>query len=223
MTADDVYVLMQFCCNKAQQGYLPPDKFNLVINVGMRSWISYILGDFQQYRPGRPIANIELGNNEVVRQRIAPTIYGYILNVNPITGISPYPGDYIQTDTMYSIYGHKRIRYAENTRLDSMYNSKIDPIATNPIYLLEDTNFQFYPETIWQAKLRYVKDPPDIHWGYTLDGNGRPIYDPSTSVDPIFDNTVMLEIIVRSLKIVGTNLQLEAVMQYANDVKNLGQ
>lgn len=222
MTVDEVYSIMKFAVKKNQNGSLPPARFNEVINVGMRSWIAWILGNFQTYQPGRPIARVELGNNSVVRQRLTPTIYGYILNVDS-QGVSPYPHDYLQTDTMYSIYGYKRIRYAENNQLDSYYNSTIDPIASNPIYLIEDDNFQFYPTTVWQAKLRYVRDPQDIKWGYTLDSNDRPVYNPATSVDPIFDNLVMMEIICRSLQLVGVNLQLGVVIQYSQEIKNQGQ
>lgn len=222
MTVDEVYTLMKYVINKTQNGDLPPSKFNSVINVGMRSWIAWILGNFQTYQPGRPISRVELGNNSVVRQRLTPTIYGYILPIDS-QGISPYPHDYLQTDTMYSFYGYKRIRYAENNQLDSYYNSTIDPIATNPIYLIEDDNFQFYPTTLWQAKLRYVRDPQDIIWGYTLDSKNRPVYNPATSTDPIFDNLTMLEIIVRALALVGVNLQLGVVMQYAEQIKQGGQ
>lgn len=223
MTVDDIFKVMLFAIKKNQNGSLKPDDFNRVINVGMRSWIAWILGDFQTYQPGRPISKVELGNNSVVRQRLTPCIYGYILNIDATTGISPYPGDYLQTDTMYSIYGVKRIRYTENNQLHSAYNSVIDPIATNPIYLIEDDNFLFYPSTQWQAKLRYVKDPPDIHWGSTPDIHGRLVYDPATSVDPIFDNLTMMEIIVRALALVGVNLQLNTVIAYSNEIKNQGQ
>lgn len=223
MTVDEVYSIMKFAVKKNQNGDLPPDRFNDVVNVGMRSWISWMLGSFQTYQPGRPIARVELGNNSVVRQRLAPTIYGYTLSVHSIYGTSNYPHDYLQTDTLYSIYGVKRIRYVENNRLDSFFNSTIDPIATNPIYLLEDTNFQFYPVTQYQAKLRYVRDPQDIHWGYTEDIHGRPVYSKALSTDPIFDNLTILEIIVRALQLVGVNLQLGVVMQYSQEIKNQGQ
>lgn len=223
MTADDCYKLMQYIIAKNQNGYLKPDDFDRVINSGMRSWIAWILGDFQQYQPGRPIAKVELGNNEIVRQRLTPCIYGYILNVSSIYGTSPYPGDYLQTDTMYSIYGVKRIRYIDNDKLDGVFNSVIDPIAINPVYLLESDRFQFYPTSIWQAKLRYVRDPQNIHWGFTTDINGRTVYDPLTSVNPIFDNLSIMEIISRALRMVGVNLQVGAVIQYAEEIKNEGQ
>lgn len=222
MNVDEVYRLMKFIANVNQQGYFGPDKFRLVINQGQRAYQSHLLGSFEQYTPGRPVARVELGQNSVVRQRLAPTIYGYILSVDA-QGQSPYPHDYIQTDTMYSIYGVKRIRNVQQNQLDATYNSTIDPLATNPIYLIEDTNFQFYPTTTYQAKLHYVRNAPDIVWGYTLDGNNRPVYDPATSVDPVWDNAAMMDIIARALGELGIHLQSSAVVQFAAEQKNQGQ
>jgi hypothetical protein len=227
MDINDWYVLMQFIINKNQQGYLPPSRFNIVINQGSRAYQSYLLGSFQQYTPGRPISRVELGNNRTVRQRLAPTIYGYNLAISPY-GASPYPADFLQVDAMWSIYGisiysHKRIRYAEQNALDSYYNSVIDPITTNPIYLLEDTYFQFYPENQYTARLHYVRDVPEMVWASTPDVNNRPIYDAVNSVQSIWDDLAMGDIVARALLLVGINLQAQQVIAYSNELKQQGQ
>src|SRR5690349_15786331 len=110
MDINDWYELTKYIINKNQQGFLSPAKFNMVINQGSRSYQSWLLGSFQQYTPGRPVARVELGNNRTVRQRLAPVIYGYVLDINSTTGKSNYPSDFLQVDSMYSIYGVKRIR-----------------------------------------------------------------------------------------------------------------
>lgn len=223
MNIDDWYVLMQKIGNKNQQGYLSPEDFNDFINQGSRSYQSFLLGSFQQYTPGRPVARVELGNNRTVRQRLAPTIYGYILSINSTTGQSNYPGDFLQVDSMYSIYGVKRIRYAQQNQLDSFYNSVIDPIATNPIYLIEDTNFQFYPTTTYQAKLSYVRDAPEMRWGYTLDGDGLPVYSAGESIQPVWDTVAMFDILSRALKLFGVSLQAQQIIAFSEEIKNQGQ
>lgn len=225
MTVNDVYELIKYIANKNQQGYISPSQFNLIINQAQTSYVSWLLGSFQQYQAGRPIAKVELGQNSVVRQRLSPAIYNYILNLDN-NGRSPYPSDYIQTDAMWTIYGLKRIRYTEQDALYSVFNSVIDPVNnTNPVYLIENDAFQFYPTNLiyGQAKMSYVRNPNPIVWGYTLDGNNRPVYNSATSSDPIWDDTSMLDIIVRALKMVGVNLQSGAVLQYASEVQNMGQ
>ena len=222
MDVNETYELMQYIIAKNQQGYLSPDEFNLTINQAQRSYQSYLLGSFQTYMPGRPVAKVELGQNSVVRQRLSPSIYNYNLSVDG-TGFSPYPGDYLQADAMWSIYGNNRIRYVQQDALYSFYNSVIDPITTNPIYLIEDVGFRFYPVTTATAKLSYVRNAPDMVWGYTDDINGNPVYNPLSSTQPIWDDASMLEIIARALRMVGVNLQSAVVSQYAEEIKNQGQ
>ena len=222
MTADDVYVLMMYILNKNQQGYFGPADFFTAINQGQRSYQSWLLGSFQTYTPGRPISKVELGQNSVVRQRLTPTIYKVPLAVDS-NGNCPYPADYIQSDSMYTTTGNKRIRNVQQNSLDENINSTIDPVATNPIYLIEDTGFQFYPVSIATAKLSYIGNAPDIIWGYTEDEDGIPVYNPATSQHPVWSNAAMMDIIERALKIAGVNLQNGAVLQYANDLKLNGQ
>jgi hypothetical protein len=223
MTINEVYQIVLYSTAKnLSQGYVSPDDFNLTINQAQKSYVSYLLGSFQQYMPGRAVARVEFGQNTIVRTRLAPIIYWDNLTVDP-TGFCPYPDDYLQSDAMFTADGYERIRAVQQDSLYSFYNSKIDPVATNPIYILEDTGFHFFPENIGTAKLSYVANPPDMIWAYTLDANGIPIYDSATSTQPVWDDASILEIIVRALAIIGVNLQLNVVEQYSMAIKNQGQ
>lgn len=223
MTVDDVYQIVLYACKKnKQQGYVSPTDFQIIINQGQRSYAASLLGSFPQYTPGRPIARVELGQNSVIRERLTPIIYGYNLPVDA-SGFSPYPANYLQTDSMWSIYGYQRIRYADQHKLASIYNSVIDNIATNPIYLLEDRGFRFYPQSTATARLNYVKECPDMIWGYTLDSNGIEVYNAATSTQPVWDSVALYDIIVRALLLVGVNLNAQVLMQYANEIKSSGQ
>jgi hypothetical protein len=221
MNVNDVYKLVQFIANKNQQGYINPSQFNLIINQAQNSYTSFLLGSFQQYTPGRPIARVELGNNSVVRQRLTPIIKAATLTIDG-TGFSPYPSDYVQVDAIRTD-SLQRVRFVQQDSLYSYYNSVIDPVATNPIYLLEDTGLRFYPATLGSARLSYISDPVDIVWAYTLDANGRPVYDQANSVDPVWHVTSILEIVTRALSMVGVNLQAGAISQYAQEIKANGQ
>jgi hypothetical protein len=221
MNVNDMYRICQFAVNKAQNGYLTPSEFNLTINQAQVSYQDYLLGEFQQYQYGRPQARINYSQNQNIRQRLTPLLVETTLTINSTTGQSPYPADYVQTD-MVITSSFNRVRYVQQDALYSFYNSQIDPIATNPIYLLEPTGFQFYPVTLGSAILTYVKDAPEIVWAYTT-VNGRPVYSSGTSVQPVWDNVDLLEIIARALKLIGLNLQDGQVQQYANQVTQTGQ
>jgi hypothetical protein len=220
MNVNDMYRICQFAVNKAQNGYLTPSEFNLTINQAQVSYQDYLLGEFQQYQYGRPQARINYSQNENIRQRLSPLITSATLTING-SGEAAYPADYVQADTIITT-AFNRVRFAQQDTLYSYYNSQIDPIATNPIYLLEPAGFQFYPVTLGSAILTYIKDAPEIVWAYTT-VSGRPVYSSGTSVQPVWDNVDLLEIIARALKLIGLNLQDGQVQQYANQVTQTGQ
>ena len=220
---NDVYKIVLYAVGKnLQQGYVSPEDFNLVINQAQKSYTSYLLGSFQQYAPGRPEARVEFGQNSVIRQRLIPIIYTTNLSID-VTGFSPYPSDYLQTDAMWSYYGYDRIREIQQNQFYGVYNSKIDPIASWPVYMIENDGFRFFPNNIGQAKMSYVMNPPDMVWGYTLDVNGVPVYNAAGSVQPVWGDASILEIIVRALRIIGVNLDYNQVSGYAVQIENQGQ
>ena len=228
MTANDVYELVLYAASKnLQQGYISPDDFNnIIMPLGQKSYLDYLLGQYQKYQIQRPIPPVQFGQNERVRQSIAPLIYNIILNptltADGFTGIATYPSDFEYNDAMWSENGLYNIKFIQQDRLSSYYRSVIDPIAQNPVYLEREEGFWFVPN-VAAARMSYVRKPPPIHWGYVLDGNGVPVYNPATSQDPIWSDTDILQVIVRGLAVVGVNLQVGTLMQYSNEIKNGGQ
>ena len=223
MTADFCFRIIKFAIKKNMNGDITPQEFNDVINTAQRSYQNLLIGQLQQYQYGHPQARIQYSQNEIARQKITPLICsGYALSINS-SGISSYPSDYCVTDSMLTTSGNSRIRYCKQEQLYSTVNSVIDPVASNPIFLIQKDRFQFYPITQGTALLNYVRNCPDIVWGYTLDGNGREVYNQASSTDPIWAEVDMLEIIVRALSLIGCNLQLGVVSQYANDIKKGGE
>lgn len=222
MDVNGLYQLAKFIMNKNQNGYLPPASFNLIIGQGQVSFTDYLLGEFQQYQYQKAQPRVQFSQNQTVRQRLSPLIYGYLLHVDN-TGFSPYPGDYQQDDAMWTYYGFQKIKYVEQNQLRSYYNSRIDPYQTNPFYLIEDRGFRFYPQSIGFAELNYVRTPPPIVWAYTLDANGRPVYDPINSIQPIWYETDLYEILARSLKMIGVNIMANDITALAQDIIKNGQ
>ena len=214
---------MLYAIRKNQSGNLLPAAFNLIINQAQASYMDYLLGQFQKYIPGRPFAPVNFGQNEDIRQRLSPFIPPPITLTVDVNGQSPYPTGYVNSDAMtYGAY-RQRVKFIQQDRLFSHLNSYIDPVATNPVYLIYKDGFQFYPTNLGTAFLSYIKQPDTLVWGYTLDVNGRPIYNSGTSVQPQWLELDMLQIIVRALAIVGVNLQLNVVQQYSQAIKTGGQ
>ena len=228
MDANQAYKLVLYCCSKnLQQGYISPEDFNTVIMpLGQRSYMDYLLGEYQQYQIRRPISVVEFGQNERIRDSISPLIYGVVLPIDSTTGIASRPSDYEYVDNMWSVYGNYNIKFIQQDRLDNYIHSEIDQVITNPVYLINHEGFLFFPARPYgenQSKMSYVRTPPSIVWGYIEDSNGLPRYNAATSQHPVWSDSDMLEVIVRGLAAVGVNLQLSVVSQYANEIKTQGQ
>ena len=223
MTVDDMYSIINFAINKNQNGTFVAEDFNRVIPLAESGFISYLLGTFQTYQNGRPVARVELGQNSIVRQRLSPIIKRVVLTIDS-GGLSSYPTNYIQTDAMWTdITTYKRIKWCDQDKWYSTVNSSIDKVALKPIYMITDTGFEFAPKTIGVAYLSYVQQPTPIKWAFTLDANSRRVYDVSNSIQPVWNNVAIMEIIVRALALIGINLQLREVESYSQLIKTQGQ
>lgn len=225
MNVDEVKRIYDFAIAKNNgQGYNTPDEFNLNIKVAEAGYFDFLRGEYQRYQVQRPIAVVEFGQNQNIRTSLAPLVYGAVLNINSSTGIASYPSDFQLVDAMWGVYGTYNIRFVQQDRANGYVRSKIDPIASNPIYLIQHEGFHFYPETLGQARLSYLRTVPYMVWAYTIDQTtGEPIYDPTNSRQPVWADSDLFQIIVRALQRAGVNLQSGVVMQYANDIKNNGQ
>lgn len=223
MTIDEVYSLMNYILNKNQQGNLPPTQFNLVINQASFSYFNYLLGEYQRYQPGRPIAPVEFGQNAHIRESLTPFIQQPATLTIDAQGRTAYPTDYEMWDAMYHGIYRQPVKFIQQDRLSSHLNSYIRPIAQNPVFLSMYRGFQVYPINIGQTELSYLRRPNNMQWNSTPDIYGRPIYDPLTSQNPDWRRKDIFQVIVRALSMVGVNLQAPIVAQYAETIKQAGQ
>ena len=222
MNVNQVYELMQTIVAKnIQDGYLSPDNFYNYINQSQRGYLDYLKGEYQKYQLQRPIAPVSFGQNEMIRQSLAPLIYGRILN--PTAGIAPFPNDFEYTDAMWGVYGHYNIRFVQQDRLDSYIHSDIDPIEENPVFVLQEEGFHFFPEDITATRMSYIRTPPSIVWGYVYDSNGIPVWNPATSQDPIWAESDIFQIVSRALAMFGVQVSAPMISQFANDITKGGQ
>lgn len=228
MKVDVMYRIMQFIINKSQAGYFGPADFNLIINQAQRSYMNFLFGDVQQYQPGRPIPKVSISLTQTTREILTAFIAPPVTLTIDADGLSPYPSDFQRADAMYTVEMN-RIKFVQQDFLWSYLKSRINPVITNPIFLIEGDGFKFYPNTTYnavalsQAKLSYVKTPTDIVWGSTPDGNGRPIYNSGSSVDPLWYDLDCMQVIARALRMVGVNLQLNVISEYAEEIIKTGE
>lgn len=170
MNIDENFRLVNYIVGKNQNGNVTPDNFNLLIKSSNEEYKSFLIGQVEQFQYNSPKSRVDLGNNEKVLSKLSPFIPSPVSLTIDGSGIAPYPDDYDERVALYTSTMQK-IRWASQERLAAYLTDPIDPVADNPIYLLETANFQFYPVTLATAKLSYIQHGATPYWGYNMSGS----------------------------------------------------
>lgn len=170
MSIDENFRLINYIAGKNQKGNITPENFNLIIKEANSQYMAFCLGQIEQFQYNNPKPRVALGGSELVTSKLSPFISSPTsLSING-SGKANYPSDYVERIALYTSSG-SGIRWAAQERLSDYLDDPIDPVATNPIYLLEDVGFMFYPITLGSARLSYVKNGAIPYWGYNVSGS----------------------------------------------------
>ena len=218
MTIDQVYKFIDFTIKKSNAGgYLTPDEFNLIINRAQIQYFNKLYGNQNDYRYDRPVPKIAYAITEKISNSLSVFLSDSTTLTIDANGQVNIPNDLFQTVSItktisgidYEITRVEQDRVANN--LTSAYDA---PDTKFPIYTQLRTKFQFYPKNLASANLYYLKQPTDMLWAYTIVSN-RPQYDAANSVQPLWKDMDMNEIIYIALSYVGINLKDGEVSQFA--------
>jgi hypothetical protein len=218
MTIDQVYKFIDFTIKKSNAGgYLTPDEFNLIINRAQIQYFNKLYGNQNDYRYDRPIPKISYAVTEKISNSLSVFLSDSTALTIDANGQVNLPSDLFQTVSItHTINGvENEITRVEQDRVANNLTSVYDaPDTTYPIYAQLRTKFQFYPKNLATANLYYLKKPTDMLWAYTVVSN-RPQYDAANSVQPLWKDMDMNEIIYIALSYVGVNLKDGDVSQFA--------
>lgn len=195
-TIDECYKKLKYLANKSgYNGNLSPNDFNLIFNRAEMKWFN------DQY--------LKYG----LTKRINDTLSKVKSDPTPISidgqGKYTFPGTMLHESSVTHTYNgiQKLVEEIQDDklagRLSSEYNA---PSLEYPVYLRYSTYLQFYPITLATASLTYLKKPTLSEWKYTLVSN-RPVYDASTSVNPIWSDTDVDNIINIALQDFAINMK----------------
>jgi hypothetical protein len=221
MTVDQVYKILKFIVRKNQLGSLPPAEFEYAFNTAQRNYYDLLVGRIEQYRYGSPIPRIGLSMTDNLVTRLMPFQKTATLTVSG--GLATKPNDFNKLLAMYTPNNYRVYRIEEDRFAERIQDS-IDPVdEANAFYVEQKTNWRIYPTTLNNLTLKYLYVPINVVWGYTLDGQGRPVYNPATSVQPEWLENDYDEIIARAAKIIGVSLKDQLDIQYGNSVIQTGE
>ncbi len=221
MNVNDVYRIMRFIARKNQLESLSPSEFQDSFNTAQRNYYDFLVGRVEQYRYDKAVPRVGLAMTDNVVSRLMP--FQMSATVLVTSGSAPKPMDFNKLMSMTSANNYSIQRIEDNRVADRIQDS-IDPVTEANAFFVESTaSWTIYPSTLASVKIKYLKLPINIVWGYTLDGSGRPVYSPGASTDPLWMDNDIDEIIARACKILGISIKENALVSYGQSVINTGE
>lgn len=221
MTVDEVYSIMRFIARKNQLESLSPTEFQHSFNVAQRNYYDFLVGRVEQYRYDKATPRVGLNMTDNVVSRLTP--FQMTSSVAVAAGVANKPADFNKLLAM-TTPTNQEVKRIEEDRLANRLNDSIDPInESNAFYVEQSSSWNIYPTTLATVSVKYLKVPVNVVWGYTIDGSGRPVYNSGTSVQPIWKDNDIDEIVGRALKVLGVSIKENVLINYGQGVINAGE
>lgn len=196
---NQIFNFLKWLQNKNQAGSISSTDFFYAWNSEQTAYQEDLLGKWQNRNNGKEGNNTGLIQNETILTKLTPFTIPTTLTVT--AGDATKPEDFIYTMAL-RIDGYK-VTHVNHNAIWSLNEDVIDPpsIPANKYYYTEyEDYFRLLPDTVTSVDLDYVATVTDVVWGYTIDGSGRQVYDPSTSVQPKWLQNTIVEVTKRTLK-----------------------
>lgn len=217
--------------DKYQGSYLAPDDFNMAINAAQRQYLNFLTGETAEYNQGSRRPSGGFSNDVTTGGSLSTFLKESVLAINQVVNNENYqlagqPTDFYKISAMRTIDNDYAIKRVGADKVYSYINNPIDnPTATDPIYTEIGNNFKFWPNTLASARIIYFRKPADAKWAYTGDLVYLPPTsgNPNSSVDLEWPENDHMDIVYRTLGIIGINLKDGDLIRVSQTVKNDGQ
>jgi hypothetical protein len=229
-SSNSVYEEVQFLCNKYHHGYVAPDEFVSTFNTAQRIFINRILGQVQEYQPGRPVARTGGHMTQVVEEKLAPFTKRVTATfLNEVSRIKDIYPDFLKLLSLNTEDG-TRVRRIKHEQIHSALKSAIDPpSSSNPYYYEYDEGFRILSGTddLDTMIMTYIRKPADITWPYNIVG-GVPTYSASGAnggplQNPEWRDQEINELIFIQLGLIGINLKDADLIRVSQTAKQQGE
>lgn len=221
MTVDAVYRIMRFIARKNQLASLSPQDFQDSFNTAQRNYYDFLVGRLEQYRYDSPKPRVGIAMTDNVVSRLTPFQQNDVITVT--SGVATKPADFNKLLSMLTSNDYRVYRYEEN-RIAERLQDSIDPVnEANAFYVEKNGEWVIYPDDLPTVTVNYLSLPTNVVWNYNLDGQGRPVYTPTGSVDPLWYDNDIDELIGRACKILGISIRENALVSYGQSILQNGE
>jgi hypothetical protein len=220
-SVDQIYGYLRFLVRKNQAGSISATEFFYAWNSEQNDFFQDLKGRFQARNNGKEGANTGLIENERIEIKLSPFIKTTTVAIAGGLGNRPADFSYLMAFRI----NDREVRHINKDQIASVFNNVIDPPSedNNCYYFTPyQSQYKFLPVTVTSADIDYLASPIDVSWAYTLDGAGRQVYNPVSSVQPQWMQDEIIEITERTLKKFGLSYKDGDFAQYGNSVINTG-
>lgn len=234
MTVQELYEWVNFLANKQQSGEITDSNFNTALSVVNIELFRYETGMPESYQIGSPQPPVawQLTNT------ISDDLRSFIVNV-PIQKVNDfyaYPADYGVFSSMWfnytmnstnggqPTYQKRWVEPVSDSELRLRLISTIKPPSNfYPIAAWYNNGFKVFPDNINRIELTYLKVPATPVRGFTQAANDQTIYDPTTSVQLEYPQTLHPNFAVRVARYYGVSIREEELYAWMQERKREGQ
>lgn len=235
MDVNNIYNFVNFISNKTQSGEISDDEFNIALQFVNIELFRYGVGLPENYTAGNP--------EPPVAWQITNTIsddFRFLITPVSITvgsnGHFAYPADYGAFSSLYYRYTLNNPNNGTPTFADRvvelvtdselvqrLQNSITKPSVFYPVGVWSALGFKVYPEQVTRINLIYLKIPRTPIRGYTTTPNDETVYDPATSVQTEYPDTLFPNFAARICKYFSINIRDQELYQMAENRQLIGQ
>ena len=204
--------------DKYQGAYLSPDDFNMAVNAAQKQYLNFLTGETAEFNQGTRRPSGGFSNDVTTGGSLSNFLKESDLSIT--AQLAGQPSDFYKISAMRTIDNDYAIKRVGADKVYAYVNNPIDnPTSVDPIYTEIGTNFKFWPSSLASAKIVYFRKPSDVKWAYT----GDLVYDAANSVQLEWPENDHMDIVYRTLGIVGINLKDGDLIRISQTVKNDGQ
>lgn len=222
MDINEIYKLVSYMADKYQGAYLSPDEFNMAVNAAQKQYLNFLTGETAEYNQGARVPSSGFSNDITTGSSLATFLKEGTLLIN--SQLSPKPNDFYKVSAMRTTDDDYAVKRVSADKVHAYINNAIDaPTTTEPIYIELGTNFKFWGLSAvadTPVKIIYFRKPLDAQWVPVVDTLN---YNSVASSQLEWPENDHMDIVYRTLGIIGINLKDGDLMRISQTVKNNGQ
>lgn len=222
LSVDYCYQFSLKLIRKNQAGPFSSIDFQYQWNDAQATYQDDLLGRFQARNNGKTGINTGLIENETILTKLTPFTKPIIITV--AAGVATKPEDFVYTLSLR--VGNEDVYPINKNQIGWVSRSVIDPpsaVDGQYYYTEYQDYYSILPNTVTSISLDYICVPENVVWGYTLDMQGRQVYNPGTSTQPLWDNNSCREITKRMLTNLGVSFKDNDFASFGQKVQLTGE